>query len=371
MKKKWIGVLAFSSIIVGLALIAGVFFAIDFNFARLNTESYQTGTYLHDTADELNEIEISSSFFDVKILPMSAECEGIVRYPYNENIRHEIEWTDGKLTIRLVDGRKWYEKWSVVNVDTQNTIEVYLPHGHYEKLKVLSGSGDVCVMGTIADEDVLSFGNVSVETGSGDIDFRAKLMRQDTFYNADFTSGSGDVYLNGIQCVPVSVSTRSGSITLKNCISTGIFTLYTSSGDVWLEDVVSTYEAFIFVNTDTGDVKLSRVMIGAVKVITDTGDVEFAEVVVQGYGLRPNGFSLMGGDLRIETGTGEIELERSDAQSLFLTTDTGDVELELLTGKYYFVTSDTGDVEHPDHEQHGQCHVTTDTGDVMITVVPE
>ncbi|MBO7341866.1 MAG: DUF4097 family beta strand repeat protein [Clostridia bacterium] len=358
MKKKMLcNIIAFLFIIVGLLVIEGVFLAIDFDFSRLNTETYQIGTYRHDADDGLNEIEINTTFFDVKILPMSEGEEAIVYYPYSENIRHEINWIDGKLSIVVVDGRAWYEKWSFVNVETNSTvIEVHLPHRHYEKLKILAGSGDVNVTGEYNGKDVLSFGNVSVETGSGDIAFSATMMKQDTPYNAGFSSGSGDVYLRGIQCVPVSVTTDSGSITLRDCVSTSSFRLRSSSGDIRVDNVASAESEFIHILGDTGDVKLSHVMIGALKVTTDTGDVELLDVLLEG-------------ELRIEIDTGDVEIERSDAGSLWIETDTGDVELELLTGKTYFVETDTGDVRHPPQDQGGgQCHVETDTGDVEITL---
>ncbi len=369
-KKKLWGLAAVTAILAGLLLIASVFFTIDFDFSRLNTETYQIGMYVHNADEELNKIEINTSFFDVKILPMAEEEGVIVYYPYSENIRHEIHWIDGKLSINVVDGRAWYEKLGVVNVTTESTvIEVHLPHRHYETLKILVGSGDVSVTSELNGNDVLSFGNVSVETGSGDIAFSAKMMRQDTPYNAGFFSGSGDVYLSGIQCVPVSVATDSGAITIRDCVSTSSFRLSSSSGDIKIDNVVSAEGEFILVNNDSGDVKLSHVIIDAIKVTTDTGDVELFDVLVEGSSIEANSAVLGGGDLRIETDTGDVEIKRSDATSLFLTTDTGDVEVELLSGKTYFVKTDTGEVKHPAHDNNGgQCHVTTDTGDVEITV---
>ena len=358
MKKKALcNIIALLFIVVGLLVVAGVFFAIDFDFSRLNTETYQIGTYRHDAGEELSEIEINTTFFDVKILPMSEGEEAVVYYPYSENIRHEINWIDGKLSIVVVDGRAWYEKWGLVNVETNSTvIEVHLPHRHYEKLKILAGSGDVNVAGEYNGKDVLSFGNVSVETGSGDIAFSATMAKQDAPYNAGFSSGSGDVYLRGIQSVPVSVSTDTGSITLRDCVSTASFSLCSSSGEIKVDNVASAEGEFILILGDTGDVKLSHVMIGALKVTSDTGDVELLEVLVEG-------------ELRIETDTGDVEIERSDAGSFWIETDTGDVELELLTGKTYFVESDTGRVKHPPQDHGGgQCRVETDTGDVEITL---
>lgn len=360
-----------AAILVGLLLVAGVFFAIDFDFSRLNSETYQRGMFVHNAQEELNEIEINTSFFDVKILPMVEEEEMIVYYPYSENIRHEIHWADGKLSIDLVDGRAWYEKWSIADAVPENTvIEVHLPHRHYEKLKILSGGGDVSVTSEQNREDVLSFGNVSVETGSGNITFTAKLMRQDTPYNAGFSSGSGDVYLSGVQCVPVNVKTESGDITLRDCVSSSSFRLRTSSGEVDINNVTSAEGEILLVSSDTGDVKLFQVIIDAVQITVDTGDVELSEVIVQGDGRIPNSNTLEGGDLRIEVDTGEIDIARSDAKSLWIETDTGDVEIELLTGKVYTVKADTGDVKHPEHDPSGgTCHVSTDTGDVRITVV--
>jgi tRNA pseudouridine55 synthase len=49
-------------------------------------------------------------------------------------------------------------------------------------------------------------------------------------------------------------------------------------------------------------------------------------------------------------------------------TDTGDVTGSLLTGKTFIPHSDTGKVVLPDSTLGGRCEITTDTGDIRITV---
>ena len=49
-------------------------------------------------------------------------------------------------------------------------------------------------------------------------------------------------------------------------------------------------------------------------------------------------------------------------------TDTGDVKGSLLSEKIFIPTTDTGDVDVPKTVTGGRCEITTDTGDIKITV---
>ena len=49
-------------------------------------------------------------------------------------------------------------------------------------------------------------------------------------------------------------------------------------------------------------------------------------------------------------------------------TDTGDVRGSLLSEKVFIVNTDTGRKEVPDTITGGRCEITTDTGDVKITI---
>lgn len=363
-KKRLFGAIAILAIIVGLLLIAGVFFLIEFDFSKLNSETYKTGTLLYDKkAEELNEIEINTSFFDVKILPKAEGEKPIVYYPHSENICPSFRWEDGKLSVSVVDGRRWYEKLFQFNVASEIIpIEIHLPHKHYQTLNILTGSGDVSVVSALEGEDVLSFGVVNVETGSGDIDFGAKLVRQDEPSHAGFESGSGDIYLHGMSGVPISVLTSSGDIKVSDYASAGDLThikLMADTGKICVSDVSMVDGDLLLVKLDTGDLELSDVSVGTMKLETNTGEVEMTRVLVTG-------------ELHVTTDTGDVDIERSDAKDLYVQTDTGDVEIELLSGKMFSVQADTGDVQHPASDRNGGiCEVKTDTGDVEITVLPQ
>ena len=53
---------------------------------------------------------------------------------------------------------------------------------------------------------------------------------------------------------------------------------------------------------------------------------------------------------------------------LGVSTDTGDVTGSLLSAKVFVVTTDTGTVQVPKSTAGGRCEISTDTGDIRITV---
>ena len=72
--------------------------------------------------------------------------------------------------------------------------------------------------------------------------------------------------------------------------------------------------------------------------------------------------------MTVERSTGDVRLEQCDAEELDIRTDTGDVKGSLLTEKVFIVRSDTGRIKVPESITGGKCRVTTDTGDIEITV---
>ena len=70
----------------------------------------------------------------------------------------------------------------------------------------------------------------------------------------------------------------------------------------------------------------------------------------------------------MERSTGDVRMEGCDAAEIFILTDTGDVAGSLLSDKVFVVETDTGDVDVPRSAAGGRCEITTDTGDIRITV---
>ena len=72
--------------------------------------------------------------------------------------------------------------------------------------------------------------------------------------------------------------------------------------------------------------------------------------------------------ISIRTDTGDVEFEACDAPQIVIKTDTGDVKGSLLTGKEFITNSDTGKIRVPENSAGGRCEITTDTGDIRITI---
>ena len=70
----------------------------------------------------------------------------------------------------------------------------------------------------------------------------------------------------------------------------------------------------------------------------------------------------------LDRDTGDIDLEDCDADEIFIVTDTGDVKGTLLSEKVFITKTDTGDVNVPNSISGGRCEITTDTGDINISL---
>ena len=70
----------------------------------------------------------------------------------------------------------------------------------------------------------------------------------------------------------------------------------------------------------------------------------------------------------IETDTGDVRFESSDAAEIFIETDTGDIIGSLLTDKIFITHTDTGRVDVPKTVTGGRCEIITDTGDIVLKI---
>ena len=128
------------------------------------------------------------------------------------------------------------------------------------------------------------------------------------------------------------------------------------------------------VSLSTGDVTCGASVTGEMKIETDTGDISLQRLTANTVDLSVSTGALIldhvvvTQTLRAETDTGRIKLDRCDAGELKLETDTGSVTGSLLTPKIFFAQTDTGRVDVPKTTTGGRCEITTDTGDIRITV---
>ena len=182
---------------------------------------------------------------------------------------------------------------------------------------------------------------------------RIKISLPQAQYDSLIIRGStGDVEMPGdFSFGDVDVQLSTGHVRFAASAKT-LLKIKVSTGDITLEDVsaetldlsVSTGKTFLT------DVRCADLVSGGA-----TGDITLKNVVATGK-------------MSITRSTGDICFDACDAAQLFLETDTGDVKGSLLTQKIFFVEADTGSVDIPESRTGGECRVSTDTGDVRITL---
>ena len=96
-------------------------------------------------------------------------------------------------------------------------------------------------------------------------------------------------------------------------------------------------------------------MNNSIKISTSTGDITLKDVIA-------------GDGITIDTSTGDVEFDGSDANWLSISTSTGEVSGTLLSDKIFEADTSTGDVELPKTTTGGSCKIKTNTGDIEINI---
>ena len=173
------------------------------------------------------------------------------------------------------------------------------------------------------------YGSLKINESTGDI----VLAKDFSFASIDISVSTGDVKCLASSSGDVKIGVSTGEVKLSG-VSCKSFTSKGSTGDISLNNVVVAEK--ISIERSTGDVELDRTRASKIFIETDTGDVE---------------------------------LERSDAGEISIETDTGDVEGTLLSDKVFITETDTGRVNVPSSVTGGRCEITTDTGDIRISII--
>lgn len=305
-------------VLVGCMVFVGAMAMMDWNFKKLSTEKYETNRY--EITESFSSLSIDTKVADVKLLPSEDGSVSVVCYE-REKMKHSVEVVDRRLTVSLVDTRKWYEHVSV-GFDTPS-VTVFIPSGEYSELYVKNSTGRVDIPSDFA------FGSIELSLTTGNVSVGASV------------SGA------------LRVKTSTGGVSLDG-VSAGSIELSLTTGRASIEDVSCDGE--LSVSVTTGRTVLARVTCGGLTSGGSTGGISLDGVIVEGR-------------MTVERSTGSVKLERCDAAEIFIETDTGDVRGSLLTGKQFVVETDTGDLSYPRESTGGRCEITTDTGDVVITVV--
>ena len=242
----------------------------------------------------------------------------------------------------------------------------------------------------VCHEDVNFQHTVTVEDNTLVI----KATRSHKWYHyigIGFESSSITVYLPAGEYGDLTVRATTGDIYFPIYYTFDSMDVKVTTGDIFsFAGVVGTAK----IRATTGDVGLKAFEAGSLDVSVSTGDISVKNVsaddlrlsVTTGKtavkGVRCRNFTSVGttGDilmrdllvddaLFIERDTGDVSFDACDAGSMKITTDTGDVMGTLLTQKVFVTHTDTGNVRLPHTAPSGgPCEITTDTGNIHITL---
>ena len=93
---------------------------------------------------------------------------------------------------------------------------------------------------------------------------------------------------------------------------------------------------------------MTDISCGSILADSNTGDMSFKNVLVSG-------------SLSVESGTGNVGFDNSDADTVCVKTGTGDVTGTLLSEKVFVTKTSTGTVRVPKTVSGGKCEITTST----------
>lgn len=294
--KNWL-LTGFALILIGCILFASTMSTIGWSFMKLSTKKFETNNYI--LSEPFKNISIMADTADISFVPSKDSEISVVCYE-TETLRHHVTVEDGRLEIKPVDTRGWYE-FIGIGFDTPK-ITVSLPAGEYGALSVTAATSDV------------------------------NIPENFTFKTIDIALSTGDV--------------TNHASSLENTI------IKTSTGNIILEKLSA---ASLDLTVSTGRVTLSDITCDKLTSEGDTGKISIKNVVATEK-------------MSIERSTGDVKFENCDAAEMFIETDTGDVKGSLLSDKVFVTKTDTGNINVPSTLSGGRCEITTDTGDINITI---
>lgn len=323
-------------ILLGLAIAFGGMVMIGFEFTKLNTVQYETGTAIVNT--DFQNISIGTREHDVTLAKSENDTCKVV-YTTNAGIACNISVNNGTLTVTCTDTRAWYERIGIYWGNTN--ITVYLPQAQYDALCIQSVSGNIQVAPSF------DFASAKLQSTSGSIGFCSDVndalhvqtvsgniaVYDSTGKTANIHATSGDVFCKNISAQKAEIITVSGDLTQENV---GFDTLLTK--------------------TTSGELQIKNANIGTLTLLTTSGDILLSET---GATVSTD----------IATSSGEVRFDRADLTAAKIKTISGDVEGTLRKAMQFYAETTSGSIRFPESDiAGGSFNVTTTSGDVHITI---
>ena len=314
--KTWL-IITVSLIGLGCILFGGVMTVLNWDFTKLGTMKYETNS--HSLEEAIIDINIATKTADVIIRPSGEEEISVICYEQTR-AKHTVAIKDGVLEIRMADERKWYD-YIGINFRSPR-ITVSIPQGQYGALSVLGSTGRVNIPAGYG------FASMDVSVSTGNVTCTASVTDE-----MKIKSTTGSIHLQELSADTLAISTSTGKITAQKVSCAGAVSLKIS----------------------TGDINLTDFRCQSLTAKGDTSDILLKDVVVEEM-------------MSVDTDTGKVKFDHCDAGEMQIKTDTGSVTGSLLSPKIFFAEADTGKIDVPKTTTGGKCEITTDTGDIRITV---
>lgn len=151
----------------------------------------------------------------------------------------------------------------------------------------------------------------------------------------------------------LELTAASGDISVSNGFTFADTALTTASGNINFSAQVS---GALSASTASGDVKLNDVSAASLTADSGSGDFELSQLTITGH-------------MFLETGSGDIELDRVDSTTAKLETGSGDIEGTILSQKNFKADTGSGELSLPNYDPSaGLWELDTGSGDIELSI---
>jgi DUF4097 and DUF4098 domain-containing protein YvlB len=315
MKKGWL-IAAAVLVLIGALLFTGALMSVGWDLTALGEKTESVSL---EIPEPFRNITIRSDTEEIRFLPTE---DGVCRVTFREREkeRHTAAVENGTLTIGKTDARQGTEFLSFSFESPEITL--YLPQRGYGALAIEESTGDVMI-----PKD-FTFESIQIDASTGDVDCSASVSGE-----ARIALSTGDIRMEDVSAGALDLTVTTGKVTVRGAVCTGD----------------------VHVGVSTGKAMLKELRCRNLRSEGNTGDLTMENV------LASEGVA-------IERSTGDVRFEACDAAELTVKTGTGDVTGTLLSDKVFLTQIHTGRVEVPKAVVGGKCEITTDTGDILLSV---
>lgn len=187
----------------------------------------------------------------------------------------------------------------------------------------------------------------------------------------NFSNPKITVYLPKNEYGKLWIKSNTGDIDIPNNFKFKSIDILGDTGNV--TNYASVYEN-LRIKTGTGNVHIEKINANKFDLSTSTGNLKIVNTKCKNlFSESDTGNIYLENVIAsekfiIETDTGDVKFKTSDASDIFIETDTGNVTGSLVTEKVIFAESDTGNIDVPKIMAEEKCEIITDTGDIKITI---